>query len=209
MNRTVFIYTTVNVKELKMRQLVRPLFLLLRLSRKPLALLSMMIGVALSTQLAAQSCNSSVTATTPDSRFTINGDGTVTDKNTRLMWMRCSVGQSWDTVNSNCTSSTSTYHWIDALSTAQGDSFASKSDWRLPNIKELSSITEQACYNPSINETIFPSTAIGHYWSGSQSANGSDNAWSVHFNVGASYSYDKDYQYNHFYVRLVRGGNNK
>jgi hypothetical protein len=31
----------------------------------------------------------------PTSRFDDHGDGTVTDRQSKLMWMRCSIGQVW------------------------------------------------------------------------------------------------------------------
>jgi len=46
--------------------------------------------------LAEQGCNyDSIPATAPASRFTDNGDGTVTDQATGLQWKRCSEGQDW------------------------------------------------------------------------------------------------------------------
>ncbi len=42
---------------------------------------------------AAQICKNNIVASTPDSRFTTTAE-TVTDTETGLMWMRCSLGQS-------------------------------------------------------------------------------------------------------------------
>ena len=39
-------------------------------------------------ELAAQECSQNIIQSTPNERFIINDDGTVTDKNTDLMWMR-------------------------------------------------------------------------------------------------------------------------
>ncbi|MBN2302823.1 MAG: DUF1566 domain-containing protein, partial [Lentisphaerae bacterium] len=62
----------------------------------------------------------------PDhSRFTDNGDGTITDNVTRLMWQK---GENERT------------NWFDALEKCRDMRLAGYSDWRLPNIKELNTI---------------------------------------------------------------------
>ncbi len=106
---------------------------------------------------AAQTCNyDSIPATAPASRFTDNGDGTVTDKTTGLQWQRCSQGQAWS--SGTCTGTATAHTWQAALQLAEAASYAGKSDWRLPNIKELASIVEQACNYPSIDLAVFPGT---------------------------------------------------
>lgn len=60
--------------------------------------------------------------------FVDNGDGTITDNATGLMWMQ----------NDNGTG----ILWENALSYAENFSYAGYSDWRLPDIKELQSIID-------------------------------------------------------------------
>jgi hypothetical protein len=60
--------------------------------------------------------------------FVNNGDGTVSDTATGLMWMQ----------NDN----DSALLWENALSYAENFTFAGHSDWRLPDIKELQSIVD-------------------------------------------------------------------
>ncbi|MFO7722244.1 MAG: DUF1566 domain-containing protein [Bacteroidales bacterium] len=60
--------------------------------------------------------------------YTDNGDGTVTDQATGLMWMQ----------NDNGTA----VLWEDALSYAENFSFAGYDDWRLPDVKELQGIID-------------------------------------------------------------------
>ncbi|MCP4235257.1 MAG: DUF1566 domain-containing protein, partial [Aestuariibacter sp.] len=51
----------------------------------------LMIGLAISnTSLAV--CQVDIPASTPDSQLQDNGDGTVTDNKTGLMWKQCSEG---------------------------------------------------------------------------------------------------------------------
>ncbi len=145
-------------------------------------------------------CNDAIDKSTPDSRFTVNGDGTATDKQTGLTWMRCSIGQTWQA--GSCIGNVSGHTWQQALTLAKAHDFAGKNDWRLPNIKELSSIVEVSCINPAINSVIFPNTASVS-WSSSPYANSNYGAWDVNF----SYGYDGNgYKLNGSHVRLVRGG---
>jgi hypothetical protein len=93
--------------------------------------------------------------------YTDNGDGTVTDNVTGLVWQQ--------------TPPSSTFNLNEAIAYCQGLSLGSfSSGWRLPSIVELSSITD---YNPTayaasaVNTTFFPSTNAGTYdsflWSSS------------------------------------------
>ena len=112
--------------------------------------------------------------------LTINNDGTVTDPTTGLTWMRCSMGQTWD--GSTCTGTPSTYTFdqANALTTA----FAGKSDWRMPNIRELQTIVNRSVYNPAIDSAAFPNTPDSDFWSGSPYASSSGSAWGVNFTYG-------------------------
>jgi hypothetical protein len=153
-------------------------------------------------------CQESSNQSTLTSQFTQNGDGTVTDNETALTWMRCSLGQTWDADDSSCNGDTKLYDWRLALIAASDTGFAGQNDWRLPNIKELKSIAEQACYDPAINVIIFPNTPIAYssrydYWSSSPYASYDGGAWIVDFYEGLDSIGDVDYPH---YVRLVRGG---
>ena len=156
--------------------------------------------------LAAQSCPAGLTATTPSSRFTVNGDGTVTDGKTGLMWKTCVEGMAWS--GTTCTGGAAVMTWQGALqqpgAVNAGAGFAGHADWRLPNIKELQSIVERACYGPSVNLSVFPGDLGSFVWSASPVPSGSGVARSVGFgNGGADYG---NYRGNGYAVRLVRAG---
>lgn len=163
-----------------------------------------LVLLMLATVTYGQSCNNAVTATAPDSRYQDNGDGTVSDLYTGLMWQRCSGGQS----GSDCASgSANTFTWDLALQQPQtvnsGGGFAGYTDWRLPDSKELESLVEEACWSPAINVTFFPNTLNAWYWSSSPSADSSDYAWVVSFDNGNAYGSNRS---SSFHVRLVRSG---
>jgi hypothetical protein len=131
--------------------------------------------------------------------FVDNGDGTVTQTNTGLMWAKCSEGQT----GSDCSGgSESTMAWDVALTTANNSSLASYSDWRLPNVTELTSLLEDYRVDPSINNTVFPNTPSDWFWSGSPCVS-SSYTWNVYFWDGHVEESSRDF-FSH--IRFVRGG---
>jgi hypothetical protein len=157
-------------------------------------------AVLLAGPAQAQTCNDHIQAVAPDSRYTNHGNGTVTDTATGLMWKQCVEGLSGPVCASGAAQ---TFAWQGALQHAQGHSFAGYSDWRLPNINELSSLVEERCYGPSINTTLFPNTPSECFWSSSPSTDYSDGAWGVRFDSGIV---GDDVRNDGISVRLVRGG---
>ncbi|MGL0931097.1 DUF1566 domain-containing protein [Vibrio vulnificus] len=143
--------------------------------------------------------NTAIAASTPNTAFSDNGDGTVAHHTTGLIWQRCSLGQSWD--GTDCTGTATTFTWQQALAAATQDALAGFSDWRLPNKKELASIVEYRCYQPAINSQPFPNTPSALYWSSSPITYYSDRAWLVYFLSGEVSYHNKD---SHYRVRLVR-----
>ena len=116
--------------------------------------------------------------------FTDNGNGTVTDSATRLVWQKCSAGQG--TTLGDCgTGSISWYTLSDALMFCEGLILGGRSDWRLPNINELMSIIDFTRDNPSIDSSIFPNTiATMTWWSSTTQAHNTSRMWIIQFNNG-------------------------
>jgi hypothetical protein len=138
----------------------------------------------------------------PTPRFTDNGNGTVTDNLTGLIWLK----------NANAFG---LKNWLDALSIANGlhsGSFleltdgSQAGDWRLPNLRELHSLVD---YGHSGLALPVPNPFTGvewtsPYWSStSENSNFTDSAWFVSFDLGVVMSDDKT---NTRYVWCVRGG---
>lgn len=163
--------------------------------------------------------------------FVDNGDSTITDKATGLMWSKDDSGNGME--------------WEAALAYAEGSEYAGYDDWRLPNAKELQSIADYSGTFPAIDTSVFNLTELTNikgqtdypfYWSSTSNpvegsdgavAKGSVYAWAL----AAGYNTDPDgydlhgagsvvfcpkseenfteqdpeiHRYN--YVRLVRGG---
>jgi hypothetical protein len=136
-----------------------------------------------------------------DPRFTANGDGTVTDNLTGLIWL----------ADSTCLLGT----WSDALSAANtlahglcgltDDSVAG--DWRMPNVRELYSLIDYGQSWPALPDdhpfTVFPWETDIH-WSSTTRADDPDNAWIVRIHSGVVIKRPKANPF--FYVWPVRDG---
>lgn len=132
--------------------------------------------------------------------FTNNGDGTVTDENTGLVWQACAVGQTFNNSTGSCDGTAKTYTYADALKLTSD--FGGQTDWRVPTISELNSIVDLKKSSPAINKSLFPNPPASSFWSTSTYAGDKTSAWFVYFSDG----YDgANYKYSSFAVRLVRG----
>lgn len=165
-------------------------------------MLGLALGLVINTAYATQTCNSNITDQWPNSRYTDNDDGTVTDTVTGLMWMQCSEGQT--SASNACTGTATTYNWKAALGLAKNKTLAGHSDWRLPNIKEQISLVARNCSRPSINQTLFPNSSVVWYWSSTPDNLNNNNALVTVFTTGFEQSQARSS--SNSYVRLVRGG---
>ena len=123
----------------------------------------------------------------------INGDETVTDTDTGLMWQQRPP--------------TAMMTWEAALGYAEGLTLAGYDDWRLPTPKELQSIVDYSHYSPyspAIDTTLFPGTVSSEYWSSTTDASTNGSAWCVSFSNGYVYNFSS--KANAYAVRAVRGG---
>lgn len=140
---------------------------------------------------AEQVCNERIPPSAPDSNYADNGDGTITDRMTGLIWKQCPEGLSGD----DCQSGQPLHFtWQEALQHAATAVFAGSDQWRVPNVKELASLVELRCMEPSINLRVFPNTAAYNFWSSTTYPNAGDgdlNAYGVRFVEGNTSHYDK------------------
>jgi hypothetical protein len=129
-----------------------------------------------------------VTAGAPNlASYTDNGNGTVTDNVTGLMWHQAvPAGMiTWDQAKAYCPTL----------------ALAGHADWRLPKRIELVSLVDFGRSSPAINTTYFPGTPSDWFWTSSTSAGSSSLAAYVDFGDG---SIKDDVWSDTNYVRCVR-----
>lgn len=102
-----------------------------------------------------------------------------------------------------------TYTWESALTTCEtgiggGGSYAGYTDWRLPNIRELTSIMNYSGGNPAINTVYFLNTQSEAYWSSTTAVQATTNAWYSDFSNIGNLSYLL--KTAALRIRCVRGG---
>lgn len=161
--------------------------------------------------------------------YTDNGDGTITDNNTGLMWEKKSGGDGGnihDVGNSYTWGMTSPPYtmngtivtiFLDTLNDVSGGGvscFAGHCDWRIPNVKELQSLINYEnsfpSVSPAFNTACAPActvltcscTASAFHWSSTTYPSG-DTAWLVDFDYGSVGGTAKDIVGK---ARAVRGG---
>ena len=144
----------------------------------------------------------------PSYRYVDNGNGTVTDIRTELIWLKnanCFGQQNWDTAMQRAAK----------LADGQcGLSDGSKvGDWRLPTKEELGAMVDSRYEEPTLSNAAgtgqwkdgdaFSGVQANGYWSSPTFAVNTDSAWFVYLNNGNVTCGPKT---NNLYVWPVRGG---
>jgi hypothetical protein len=148
---------------------------------------------------AEATCPAGIPETASSDGFAVIATGEVLHIASNLVFMRCSIGQTWD--GSTCTSEPSPHNWQEALQLSLTTNFNDSKNWRLPNIKELSVITERACVRPAINDSLFPNTSPDDYWTSTPSMLNETSSWAVSFANASNAVKQKN---RSLFVRLVR-----
>ncbi len=145
-----------------------------------------------------------------------NGDGTITDTATGLMWEKLSD-------DTGVHDKDRSYTWAQAfaqkIATLNAEAFAGYTDWRLPNLNELQSLLNYGTVGPAVS----PAFNVGctawctvsscsctlnyQYWSSTSFQNGPSSsqgmAWYASFHEGRLIRGSKTQEFG---VRAVRGG---
>ncbi|MBI4602372.1 MAG: DUF1566 domain-containing protein [Planctomycetes bacterium] len=135
-----------------------------------------------------------------EARFVDNGDGTVTDNCTGLMWQKDTADVNGDGRLSQEWDGGDAVPWCDALAYCESLTFADHDNWRLPNVRELQSIVNYGRDDPPL-DPVFGAAAFTFHWSSTSHAVDPVYAWRVSFGAGEVYGEDK---VNGYYVRAVR-----
>lgn len=158
------------------------------MKQKLIATTSVLLGLLVSVSCPAQSVYS----------YSASGSGTpnalVTDSKTGLTWQRCSAGQTF--AAGTCSGTVNLYTHEEALAYAK-----TQTGWRLPSVKELSSLVDSSVIGPAINATAFPATPSNYAWASSPYASDPASAWVVYFADGTVSASSRS---NSYHVRLVR-----
>ena len=150
----------------------------------------------------------------PGPRFVDNGDGTVTDMLTGLVWLEdasCSALSGTDVDGKG--------DWGEALSAVAilasgtcglGDG-SSAGDWRLPTAFELQSLVDLQYDNPALSDAagtaqwtegnVFSGVQSAPYWSSTTFIKTPWNAWAVDFSLGRTLDISKDIRHRVWPVR--------
>lgn len=162
-----------------------------------LALSSVLLLTSANWAFSKQICQNHLPASTPVQRFNDQGNGTLIDTYTGLMWKKCLEGQTGE----RCVGQALRIEWSGTAKIVQSvnhDKFAGHTDWRLPTLDELNSIVEKRCVGPAANLELFPGLSAIGLWSSNQS---DSLAWSIDFEKGRAY---ENFKGAGMYIRLVR-----
>ena len=130
-------------------------------------------------------------------RFVDNGNGTVTDMATGLIWVKDPAAAGFG----------SPMDWYMALDACEMLNYAGYNDWRLPNVFEIASINDYGRYDPAQDTSYFVPCPDqwGVWWSSTICAPWTDGAWAVYAYDGYLTTYGIIWG-DQCYVRPVRGG---
>ena len=144
--------------------------------------------------------------------FTDNGNGTITDSFTGLIWEKLSYDNSIHDYRSS-------YSWPTAvstkISTLNSTNFGGYNDWRVPNIVELQSIINFGAVNPAVFSAFHSSCSPGCSvlscscgevlcWSSTTYKGQVSHAYGVNFQDGLTANHDRS-SFG-LSLRAVRGG---
>jgi hypothetical protein len=111
--------------------------------------------------------------------LTDGANNAVIDRKTGLTWRRCLEGQFW--TGSACTGAATTFSHSNAL--IRGASIAG---WRLPNIKELASLSDRSREIPAMDSIVFPGHGGGlDTWSSTPVSHSPQGAGGMLFSNGS------------------------
>lgn len=136
----------------------------------------------------------------------ISKNGIAKDSATGLEWQDEVYTQAEQIAYDENKNSGKTGNWQYAKAYCENLTLGGKSDWRLPNIYELTTLIDNTksknSYIDGFNNFVFVNNFVSDgYWSSSTFADNMDFAWLVGFDHGSDYVH---YKTNIYYVRCVR-----
>ncbi len=130
----------------------------------------------------------------PNPRFTDNGNGTVTDNRTGLTWVKAP----------HALPGHAAMNWSGAIDFCNALTYATQSDWRLPNERELRSLLDAGQHSPALPAGHpFTGGLNDNYWTSSTTPFNANEAWQILVSSGFMANLSKTSLYQ---VWPVRGG---
>jgi hypothetical protein len=137
-------------------------------------------------------------AVAPANQYTVVATGEVRDNYTGLVWQQdfSPATMAWADAAAYCASLTTGGH-----------------TWRVPSLRELATLVDEAQVAPAINRTMFPGTKYGSksnnwYWASHRAAGTATAAWAINFDDGfTGFNAGASGDWNYFtagWVRCVR-----
>lgn len=136
-------------------------------------------------------------------RYLDHGNGSVTDVETGLHWMRCAIGQTWNGTTCEGGAERMTFpQTAEAIARFnQAGGIAGYTNWRLPTRDELRTLvycssgepdtwnnTGEACtgdyQRPTIQTEVFPNTPAWNFWTSTPHPERGVQVWEVNFYLG-------------------------
>ena len=148
----------------------------------------------------------------PSPRFSDNGDQTMTDNLTGLIWTKdgnlmVTRDSGLDNDGTANDGRVTWQHALDYIKKLNQENYLGHNDWRLPNRKELKSLVNRQQANTAdwLNDQAqgFSNVQSNYYWSSSICAYSTNDAWLVYMGYG---SVDYVSKADYYYVWPVRGG---
>ena len=129
-----------------------------------------------------------------------------TDSKSLLMATRCTlnaIGFPDDGVTpGTCLSAGTPLTWQVALQSCENLFYEGYDDWRLPNLKELLQLVDFSLASPSIDSSVFPSSAVNYDWSSTTNTANTGAALAIDLSDSTIYSTAKNTSHH---TRCVRG----
>ena len=153
----------------------------------------------------------------PNPRFTDNGDSTITDNLTGLMWtadanLMTTRDTGFDADGTSGDGAVTWLHALDYVAQLNAQAYLGHTDWRLPNINEIESLVHAQEPNTAtwLNTQGFSSVQSDLYWSSTSVSAYTVFAWVVNMWSGDKYAGRKSmvtaYRSGDYYVWPVRSG---
>lgn len=138
-------------------------------------------------------------AVAPPDQYTLLSDDEARDNYTRLVWQRDG-------------DATGLVSWEEAQAYCEGLTLGGADTWRLPTIRELATLVDEAQVAPAINREVFPNTHYGArsnnwYWASHRARGSSTASWGLNFDDGFTGANSGSAAWNTFgpsYTKCVR-----